>query len=248
MSIAVIALILISTLVTAFISGIFGMAGGLVLMGVLAAVTTVPQAMIIHGAIQFVSNGWRAFLLREHINWRLIGRYSVGAVIAVACLGFVAWVPDKRTLYLILGLMPMLIWLPKNIFHADILRKPDAILSGFLVSGLNTIAGVAGPMLDIFFVRSELTRKGIVANKSTTQALAHLIKVGFWTGPAIKATGLAALPPWWLLVAAIPFSMIGTWLGGLVLHHMNDVNFKRWMKWLVTAIGGVFLLRATGIF
>lgn len=167
---------------------------------------------------------------------------------AVLCLGFIAWMPDKRTLYLILGLMPLLIWLPKNIFHADILRKRDSIISGFLVSGLNTIAGVAGPMLDIFFVRSDLTRQGIVANKSTTQALAHLIKIGFWTGPAIQAAGMAALSPWWLLACAIPLSMTGTWLGGLVLHRMSDVNFKRWMKWLVTAVGCVFLLKAANVF
>lgn len=217
-------------------------------MGMLAAVVSIPQAMIIHGAIQFVANGWRAFLLRRHINWTLIRHYIVGALIAIALLCFVNWVPDKPTLYLILGLLPLLIWLPKNLFHADILRKTDSIIAGFLVSGLNTLAGVAGPMLDIFFVRSDLTRQGIVANKSTTQALAHLIKIGFWTGPAIQAAGMSALPPLWFLIAAIPISMTGTWLGGLVLHRMNDVNFKSWMKWLVTAIGVVFLLRAAGIF
>ncbi|MBR9834828.1 MAG: sulfite exporter TauE/SafE family protein, partial [Alphaproteobacteria bacterium] len=40
-------LILATTLLTSFISGIFGMAGGLILMGVLAALVSVAMAMII---------------------------------------------------------------------------------------------------------------------------------------------------------------------------------------------------------
>ncbi len=247
MSLPIALLILITTLVSAFISGIFGMAGGLILMGLLVAVTTIPQAMIIHGVLQFFSNAWRAYLLRDHINWRIIGNYSIGGVCAVVCLAFISWIPNKQMLYFLLGMMPLLIWLPKSLFHADILRRTDCILAGFLVIGLNTLAGVAGPVLDLFFVRSELTRQGIVANKSTTQACAHLIKIGFWTGPALKLAGVSSLPPMWLMLAALPLSLLGTWLGGLVLERMNDINFKRYMRWLVTLIGGIFLLRGLGL-
>ena len=52
---------------TAFLSGIFGMAGGLILMGVLLALMPVPAAMMLHGVTQLASNGWRAFLWRDHI-------------------------------------------------------------------------------------------------------------------------------------------------------------------------------------
>ena len=42
--------------------------------------------------------------------------------------------------------------------------------------------------------------------------------------------------------------MTGTWLGGRVLEVMSDVNFKAWMKWLVTLIGIVMLARAFGVY
>ena len=45
---------------TAFLSGIFGMAGGLVLMGLLAWLLPVTTALALHGTIQFASNIWRA--------------------------------------------------------------------------------------------------------------------------------------------------------------------------------------------
>lgn len=239
-------LILLATLGTAFLSGIFGMAGGLILMGVLIAVLPVSQAMILHGALQMVANGWRAFLLRDHIRWGVIARYAAGAAPAFLVLLFIAWTPEKRLVYLFLGLIPFVIWLPRRIFHLDILRRTDAYLAGTLVCALNTIAGVAGPVLDLFFVRSDMNRKEIVANKSTTQMIAHLVKIVVWTGPAIAAAKSGPPPPAWLFAAAVPLSMTGTWLGGLVLHRMNDVDFKRWMKGLVTAIGCIFLARAAG--
>ena len=48
--------------VTAALSGVFGMAGGLVLMGALALVLPVSAAFVTHGILQLVANGWRAIL------------------------------------------------------------------------------------------------------------------------------------------------------------------------------------------
>jgi uncharacterized membrane protein YfcA len=78
--------ILVTVLVTAFISGIFGMAGGLILMGVLAAMLPVATAMVVHGAVQMVSNGYRAFLWRQYIDWRVFRRYALAAA-SEACVG-----------------------------------------------------------------------------------------------------------------------------------------------------------------
>ncbi|MCR9080510.1 MAG: sulfite exporter TauE/SafE family protein [Hyphomonadaceae bacterium] len=242
------AIILATTLVTSFISGIFGMAGGIILMAVLVALVSVAMAMIIHGAIQMFANGFRAFLLRDAIDWRVFGLYCIGATAGVAALFFVSWTPDKRALYLLLGLTPMLVWLPKERLHLDIQRREHAVFAGFAVQGLNTLAGVAGPLLDLFFVRADMTRQQIVATKSVTQALSHLIKIGFWSVPVVTAAGWGALPPWWLIAGAIPLSMLGTTLGKRVLERMNDQGFRKWMKGLVTAIGVVLLMRAAGLY
>ncbi|MEL7040348.1 MAG: sulfite exporter TauE/SafE family protein [Pseudomonadota bacterium] len=248
MSVFVAAVILITTLVTSFISGIFGMAGGIILMAMLVAVVSVAMAMIIHGGIQMFANGYRAFLLKEAIDWRVFGFYCIGATAGIAALFFVSWTPDKRTLYLLLGLTPMLIWLPRERLLLDIKKPQHAIVAGFGVQGLNTLAGVAGPLLDLFFVRAEMTRQEIVATKSVTQALSHFVKMAFWSVPVVTAAGWSALPPWWLFAAAIPLSMFGTQLGKRVLERMNDVGFRKWMKGLVTAIGAVLLLRAAGLY
>lgn len=243
-------IILAASAITAFISGIFGMAGGIILMGVLIALpsVSVAQAMIIHGALQMVANGWRAVLLREHVDWTVMRRYSAGALVGVAALFAISWTPDKRAVYFLIGLAPMLVWLPKERLHLDIQRPLQAFLAGIGVQAMNTLAGVAGPLLDLFFVRSEMTRQQIVATKSVTQALSHVVKIGFWSVPLVSAAGWGALPPAWFLAGAIPIAMAGTWAGGRVLAIMSDVNFKAWMKYLVTAIGAVMLARAAGLY
>lgn len=236
-------LLVISAFVTATLSGIFGMAGGLVLMGVLALILPVSSAFVTHGILQLASNGWRAWLQRRHIRWSIIGWYALSAVLAAALVLHLALAPSKPVLFLLLGLVAMLVWLPKNWLELDASRPAHAFVSGLLVTFVNLTAGVAGPLLDIFFVRTALTRHEIVATKAATQVFSHLAKVIVYGGMA-SAAARSALPPLWLFALAIIASMLGTGAGGRVLDRMSDANFKRWTAWIVTGIGLLYLVRA----
>jgi len=41
--------------------------------------------------------------------------------------------------------------------------------------------------------------------------------------------------------------MLGTWLGGLVLHRMSDVSFRDWTKYLLSVVGVIYILRGLGL-
>ena len=249
MQLATALIILFATFVTSFISGIFGMAGGMILMGVLVAVVAVPMAMVTHGAIMMVANGWRAYLLKDAILWLVFWRYMIGAAAGVGLLFLIFWRPDKTAIYFILSAIPVIIWLPKTWFRLDIRRRGQAEFTGFVVQAMNTLAGVAGPLLDIFFVNTDMTRQQIVATKSATQCVSHMIKIWFWTAPLLIAAQMPAneiLPPLWLVLAAAPLAMGPTWLGKQVLERMQDASFQSWVKWLVTVIGVVYFMRAMG--
>lgn len=241
-------LILLSVvLITATISGVFGMAGGLMLMGALTLAMPVSAAMVTHGAVQFVSNGWRAILHRKHIAWRIIVLYGAGSAIAAGLLALATYQPSKAWVYLLLGLVPGLAWLPSKSLRLDAARTPDAVLCGLSVTGLNVLAGVSGPLLDVFFVRTELTRHQIVATKAATQAFSHTVKMVFYGAPLLGATA-TGMPPWWFFALAAPLAMIGAWLGGFVLDRLSDVNFRNWTRWIVTALGVVYLVQAVFLF
>ena len=155
-------IIILATLGTAFLSSIFGMLGGLILMGILVSIMPVSQAMVLHGLIQLTSNGYRAWLNRKDINWSIVATLIVGNIIALAGLVFVAFVPDRITVLLALGLLPYIAWaLPKNA-ALDVTKKPIGLLAGMVVVATNLLAGVGGPLLDVFFQRVDMTRHQVV--------------------------------------------------------------------------------------
>ncbi|WP_374535225.1 TSUP family transporter [Phenylobacterium sp.] len=233
--------------VTATLSGVFGMAGGLVLMGGLALVLPVSAAFVTHGMLQLVANGWRAVLHRRHVRWDIVGWYALASALAGGLVALVSLVPSKPVLYLLMGLVPFLLWLPQRWISLDAARPPQAFASGLLVTGLNLTAGVAGPLLDIFFVRTALSRHAIVATKAATQVFAHLAKILVYGTPLLTSPA-ADMPPWWMFGFAIPLSMLGTVAGGRILDRMSDVNFKSWTRWIVTGIGVLYLAQAAQLF
>ena len=240
-------LILFAALVTACISGIFGMAGGMIFMGVIATFLGVSEAMVVHGAIQSVSNSHRFYLLRQHARWDILKFIALGAVPATGLLALAAYVPEKGVLFLILGLLPLLLWLPRGWFHGDAEKPLHAVLCGIVVMALNLVAGVAGPALDIFFVRTNLTRQEIVATKAVTMLASHMVKIGYFGIPLLMTVGASGLPPLWFFVAAIPCVMMGTFVGTRLLLRMSDVNFRSYTKYLVTIVGCVYVWRGVSL-
>ena len=192
------AFVLAAAFVTATVSGVLGMAGGLLLMGCLLLVLPTSTAFVVHGLLQLVSNGWRAFLQRRHVRRAIVGLYAVGAVAAAL-----------------------------------------AVAAGVVVTAVNLVAGVAGPLLDVFFVRTALGRYEVVATKAATQVLSHAAKVVVYGG--LAATGRV---PWLVVLLAVPLSMLGTAVGGRLLERMSDEGFRSATKYVVSALGVVYLVQA----
>ena len=237
------AFVVLAAFVTATVSGVLGMAGGLLLMGVLLLVLPAATAFVVHGLLQLVSNGWRAFLQRRHLRWAVVGWYALVAVAAAVAVALVAYVPSKPVTYLLLGLVPALVWLPKGWLDLDAERRPHAVAAGVLVTAVNLVAGVAGPLLDVFFVRTAMGRHAVVATKAATQVLSHAAKVVVY-GASLGGAGV----PWVVVLAAVPLSMLGTAVGGRLLDRMSEASFTRATRWVVSGIGVAYLVQAARLF
>jgi uncharacterized membrane protein YfcA len=241
------AFIIVMSFLTAALSGVFGMAGGLLLKGALALVLPVSATFVVHGILQLVANAWRAILHRRHVDLKIVGLFAIGSFVAGGVMAYVALEPTKATLYLLMGLVPGLVWLPDGWVKVDASRPGQALLAGFIVTGTNLTAGVAGPLLDVFFVRTALTRHEIVATKAATQVFSHIMKIAVYGAPLL-AIGGKGMPPAWVFALAIPLSMLGTAAGGLVLNRLSDVNFKRYLRLILTVIGADYLVQAARLY
>jgi uncharacterized membrane protein YfcA len=228
-----------STLVTSFISGILGMAGGMILMGVLLALMSLPAAMMLHGISQLASNAWRALMLRREIDWRVIRGYCAGAALALAFFLMLRYVAAKPVALITMGLTPFVaLALPEKL-HLNVERPWHPFACGVICLTFNLTAGIAGPLLDIFFVRSKMSRQRVVATKATTQALSHCVKVAYFGG--VMALGGEEVTP--LLAATmVVVSFVGTTMSRRVLDRISDTTFRRWTRWTVSSLGVMYLV------
>jgi uncharacterized membrane protein YfcA len=225
---------------TSFLSGIFGMAGGIILLGVLLIVLDVAPAMVLFGTTQMAANGWRALLWRQHVQWHLIGGYIVGACVAFVGMRFIAWVPPKPFMYIALGLSPFIAnALPKSL-EPDITRPGMPYIGGAALTVLNLLAGATGTLLDILFQKSRLDRISIVATKAVTQTFAHLLRIAYFGS---FGTAMDSVVPWWAYPIAISLAMLGTTLASSVLRSMTNEDFRKWSWRLIYTVSCTFIAR-----
>jgi uncharacterized membrane protein YfcA len=228
-----------SVLVTSFISGILGMAGGMIFMGVLLALLTVPKAMVLHGVTQLASNGWRAILWRRSIDWRVFRGNAYGSIAALAAFTLVQLVASKPVALLVLGVTPFIaLALPEKLV-LDVQRRGHSFVCGVICTGLQLLAGVSGPILDMFFVRSNMDRRAVVATKASTQSLGHIIKIAYFGG--LVGAAQRGTVEFWLGALMVALAITGTTLSRRVLEKLTDASFRKWTRWTVMTTGLVYL-------
>jgi uncharacterized membrane protein YfcA len=237
------AILLVSVFLTSMLSGIFGMAGGLVLLGILLLIFPVGTAIAVQGAIQLIANGSRAYFSRAYINLRVLAVMTAGLVTAAIGLFILRYTPDLATVCITIGLLPILLWIPQSWLALDASKPHHAFICGVLGGGINLAVGVAGPTIDMFFIRTPMDRRTIIATKAAAQVVNHAAKIAFYW----SATATLAPFEWGAIALAAPFAILGTSAGHWVLQRLTDANFKRWTRLIVTAIGLYYLVRGIAL-
>tara|TARA_B100000214_G_scaffold63798_1_gene42009 strand:- start:14346 stop:15098 length:753 start_codon:yes stop_codon:yes gene_type:complete len=235
-------LVLVATFGTAFLSSIFGMLGGLILMGILISFLSVGPAMVLHGLIQATSNGYRAWLNRKDVQWSIIFTLLIGCGISLIILFFIAFEPSQIIVIFALGLLPYIAWAVPKELALDITKPSIGVLAGVVVVGTNLTAGVGGPLLDVFFQRVDMTRHQVVATKAVAQTLGHFAKIIFFGGLLISFS-FENWPDPLFLFCAIILSVLGTTLGKKVLDIIDDEIFFRWTQIIVLSVASIFIIR-----
>jgi len=234
------AIVAVAVLGSSFVSGVFGMAGGMILLGVLLVFMDVAPAMVLFGVIQMASNGWRTALWFRYVDWRIVWRFLVGSTLMFLLMRSVALLPSKATVYLTLGLLPFAAdLLPKRV-SLDITRPGVPYAAGALIIVLQLLAGAAGHILDVFFQRSQFDRKTIVATKAVTQVMGHVYRIIYFG--SFGATFDTSIP-WWVYLAAIALTLAGTSLAATVLTRMTDDGFRTWSRRVTLGVSVTYIAR-----
>ena len=222
---------------TAFLSGIFGMAGGLILIGILLVLLPLPEAMALHAVTQMASNGWRGLLWWRHVRWRTVGVYLIGCLLALVAWSLWRYVPSKPVALIGLGITPFLVRLLPAGLKPDPDSTPQTLIYGVLCTTLMLLTGVSGPIFDSFFLGGRLDRREIVATKSVCQLFGHAMKLAYFTALVDQA---AAIDPV-VAALAVTASLVGTTLARPVLEMLTDNQYRVWATRMITAIACYYL-------
>lgn len=231
------AFLIVAVLVTSTLSGVFGMVGGMLLLWVLLLLMPVTTAIAVQGLLQLVANCSRAYYARLWLDWRIIGFSTLGLFMALGVLALVSYTPNLAVVSLCVGLLPITVWLPRNRLRLDASRPMHAAACGFVSGGLNIGVGVAGPVVDIFFIRTSMDRRAVIATKAALQVLSHIAKIAFYSSSLL----LLSRAEMTAIGIAAPFSVLGSMIGHAILVRLTNEGFRQGTKWLVTGIGAFYL-------
>jgi uncharacterized protein len=244
MTLTSLALIGLAVFVASFVSGVFGLAGGMILLGSLLVFLDVPTAMVVFSILQLFGNIWRIVFWRQFILWRIVVAYVAGSLLAFALLSFISFVPPKPFVYLLLGLMPFGVEaIPKSL-RPNIQRTGVPTASGFITSAIQLLAGNGGLLLDIVFQKSMLDRKTTVATKATAQSFTHAMRIGYY----IPLGGMSDAMPLWGYGVGVVLTIMGTALAAMMLERMTDEGFRHWTRNVIFAVSSVYLMRAVWLY
>jgi uncharacterized membrane protein YfcA len=240
MTIPLLILLWAVTVATTLLSGVFGMAGGLLLVGVLLVLLPLPEAMALHAVTQIASNGWRAAFGLRHARWGIAADYGIGCLAATLAWSAVLYVPPKPVALIALGLSPFLLTALPAGWRPDPERRRHAIASGVASMSLMLLTGVAGPLLDRFFLGGRLDRHAILATKAVCQVGGHALKLAYFAG--LAAPGMLDTTA---AIGAVAAAALGTVLAQPLLRAMTEASYRVWAGRLVTGIALTYVAQGT---
>lgn len=212
----------VASILTAIISAIIGMVGGVTLLAVMTAVLPWAIAIPIHGLTQLTSNTSRAILLRKHIRKNIAGSFVIGVPFgAVMAIPLIKLLQDSiYPSLLILGLITYVLLKPKKLPPLKIPIWAFGLV-GVIAGFLSLLIGATGPFLAPFFLRDDLNKNQIISTSATAQVVTHAIKI-----PSFLYLDFNYLEHLNLLIILMIGTVIGTNLGLRILSRINENVFR----------------------
>lgn len=244
----------VAALLTSILSAVAGLGGGVILLLVIAQFVAPTTAIPIQGAIQLVSNGSRAALLRRSIAWPVVGWSSVlllpGSLVGVA---IATSVPEDAVRVVLAGFVLVLAWRPQWLKlrpagvapgrheQAGQARDRRRLLLGVgAASGLlNSTVGASGPVTSPFFKAVTATHVAFVATAATTQVAAHTAKL-----IAFTSSGWDIADHLDVIAVGIVGVVVGSAIGTRLLGRLTTAHLDAVFKIVLSALAIRLLLTA----
>ena len=240
----------LAALVTSAISGMLGMAGGMLLLATMFCFLTHAETIPTHATVQLVSNSTRLIAFARHIAWRAVGQFLLGAVpgAVVGTAIYYRWgTPAESEPYLKMlvgGYILVVTFLPKPRKSAQRLKRWAFPLTGLIAGTVALTVGAVGPLIAPTFARTGFAKEPLVATKAVCQAILHIVKLPvFIIAGSMGRFASFDFGQLGALVALMSVMVIpGTLIGKRLLKRVSETQFLTLYRMALIVAGGKVLL------
>ncbi len=230
------------TLLAFFVRGLSGFGSSLVGVGALSMVLPPAQVVPTYLALELMASLNLLPGIWRHVDWRALG-WVVGGSLLGAPLGLalLAWLdPDLVRLLVSASLLAIAAVMLSPLLAQRLAPRaqagPVASAAVGLTSGvLNGLAAIGGPPVIVYF----FARTTVTVGRATV--IAFILLTNTWVLLLAGSSGLLAGAGWQLITVALPFALIGIWIGQRGYTRLDDASLRRLIWRLLAALGAVGL-------
>lgn len=240
LSVADIVILAASAMISSAITAAMGIGGGILLLTIMAGIVPIAALIPVHGLVQLGSNGSRAVMTRDHIEWSLCKRFLIGAMMgAIAASLIVIQLPLQWIELAVASFILYMVWGPKPAKQQ--LSYKGQFLAGSFTTIASMFVGATGPLVAAFIHRNGMDKLPTTATFATCMSGQHLLKMLVFS--VVGFSFWQWLP---IVLLMICSGIVGTWLGLKVLKRTPSQYFSYIFKGVITVLSLRLLWQALG--
>lgn len=204
------------------LSGIAGVGGGTILIGIFYAIgLSTAQAVPLHAAVQLASNASRTVAYFRAVEWRAAGWFMLGCAPAPFLIAPYVPLVNTHIVELLLAALIIASLIPGKAADDFLPLRWAYLIAGALVGSIGMFVGAAGLFVGRLFLRPEWRKETTIGTLAMCQCLGH--------GTKLLGYGSVGLNPlsqpellWPLLIAVV----LGTIAGKYLNQRLSEERFR----------------------
>jgi uncharacterized membrane protein YfcA len=217
---------------TATLSGVAGLGGGTILIGVFYALGMTPaEAVPLFAAVQFIANSSRTFAYLRHVEWHAAGWFLLAAIPASFVVAPFVSAIDVDVVRLLLAGLILASLAPGRAERATLPARSAFTIAGLLNGSIGMFVGATGLVVGRLFFRPDWRKETTIGTLALTQMLGHALRV-----IAYGFVGFSAFTQPLLLASLGGAVIAGTAFGKRLNGHVSEAQFATLFKWILIVL------------